>query len=131
MVEEGKARGAMVRSLIWPGWGHLYAGRRKKGWALFFLALLGLILLGGGIQLWLFPKGAVVKEEEVAISDEGIIIEEPGEVEKEEGVTSTIPLPSPLSISFLGGGLILLLATAIYGIKDTRRMVNKPEEKRK
>ncbi len=122
MVKSKEYKKIMLRSLLWPGWGHLYAGEKKKGWILFTLTLIGLVLLAWGAQLWLFPQGAAVKEKEVNIDEEGIILDEEVDLEATEEVSSAIPPPSPLSIVLLLVGLGVPFWTALYGIKDSRRL---------
>ncbi|NOZ64637.1 MAG: hypothetical protein GXO71_06900 [Caldiserica bacterium] len=122
MVKSKEYKKIMLRSLLWPGWGHLYAGERKKGWLLFTLTLVGLVLLAWGAQLWLFPQGATVKEEEVSVSEEGIIVAEDSSVEETQEVSSAIPPLSPLALTLLLVGLGVPLWTALYGIKDSRRL---------
>lgn len=34
-----RVRGAMIRSIVLPGWGHLHSGKRNKGWTLTALSL--------------------------------------------------------------------------------------------
>jgi len=102
--------GAMVRSLVLPGWGQLYKGQRLKG-VLFMTGTLGAMVVGGimrGVEGVVFAK-----EERVEVHSNGRLAAiEP--TYKTEKVTNHI-LSNSLFV--LGGGLYIvqLLDAAISG----------------
>ena len=105
----------MLLSSLVPGWGQWYNGEKKKGILLVSLTLIvGLGLVCHGIILTVAPT-AVSSEEEVEMTDEGIVIEEPNVKESREEKNLFLP------VTLILLGLVVFTATGLYGIKDTRR----------
>ncbi|HIE44340.1 MAG TPA: hypothetical protein EYP78_06060 [Candidatus Omnitrophica bacterium] len=117
-----KERRIMLRTFLWPGWGHLALGERKKGWFLWWSAMVGLGIICWGLTIYLIPEGVSPQGEEVQITETGIIaeemFEEVGEV-SEESPFGAILLP--LTVTLVG--LILLSWAGIYAYKDTRKLL--------
>ena len=109
------SRRAILLSSLVPGWGQWYNGEKKKGVLLILLTLIvGLGLVSHGTLLAVAPS-AVSSEEEIEMSEEGIVIEAPNVKESREEKGLFLPLALILS------GLVVFTATGLYGIKDTRR----------
>ena len=91
----------MLRTFLWPGWGHLAAGKRKKGWSLWWVSLIGLLIIAGGMTILVLRLYAAPLGEEVQIDQTGMIVEEmlqnEEETEGEEEPPFT-PLILPLTI---------------------------------
>ena len=105
----------MLLSSLVPGWGQWYNGEKKKGILLILLTLIvGLGLIGQGTLLTVAPT-IVSDEEEVEMTEEGIVIERPEVKEPREEKGLLLPVTLILS------GLVVFTATGLYGIKDTRR----------
>lgn len=126
---EQKSTGvAAVLSTICPGLGQIYNGQLGKGAIFFFIIGLSLILLGAGITFWI--KGVPGKQESVAVigeeqqvemTEEGIVIEEEKESEEEEkkNVPPLAVILTILGIAGLGLGGSFSVRDAI---KTARRL---------
>ena len=105
----------MLLSSLVPGWGQWYNGEKKKGVLLILLTLIvGLGLVCHGIILAVAPT-IVSSEEEIEMTAEGIVMEEPDVKESREEKGLLLPVTLILS------GLVVFTATGLCGIKDTRR----------
>ena len=105
----------MLLSSLMPGWGQWYNGEKGKGILLILLPLIvGLGLVSHGTLLAVAPS-SVSSEEEVEMSEEGIVMEKPEARESREEKGLLLPVTLILS------GLVVFTATGIYSIKDTRR----------
>ena len=108
--------GAMVRSLVLPGWGQLYKGQRLKG-ILFMTGTLGAIVLGGimrGIE------GTVLAEEKQVEGDPYIYRDPDGRIVKTEPSYKTEKVTNNImsnTLFAIGGGLyvVQLLDALISG----------------
>ena len=105
----------MLLSSLVPGWGQWYNGEKKKGILLILLTLIvGLGLVCHGTLLAVAPT-IVSDEEEIEMTEEGIVIEKPEAKESREEKNLFLPVTLILS------GLVVFTATGLYGIKDTRK----------
>ncbi len=105
----------MLLSSLVPGWGQWYNGEKKKGILLFLLTLVvGLGLVCYGVVLAVAPT-IVSSEEEIEMTEEGIVMEEPQAKESREEKGLFLP------VSLILFGLIVFTVTGLYRIKDTRR----------
>ena len=122
-----KRKRVLLKTFLWPGWGHLLLGKRKKGWALWWITMIGLLVTAQGITMWLVKEYIPPPAEEVEISDSGMIEEAFMEKEKVEEVTPLKGLILPLSITI--GGLGILTWVGIYAYKDTLRLLKSKESR--
>ena len=105
----------MLLSSLVPGWGQWYNGEKKKGILLILLTLIvGLGLVCHGVVLAVAPS-VVSGEEEIEMTEEGIVIEAPQAKESREEKNLFLP------VTLILLGLVIFTATGLYGIKDTRR----------
>ena len=103
----------MLLSSLVPGWGQWYNGEKKKGILLILLTLIvGLGLISHGVVLAVAPS-VVSSEEEVEMTEEGIVIEAPQAKESREEKNLFLP------VTLILLGLVIFTATGLYGIKDT------------
>ena len=109
------SRRAMLLSSLVPGWGQWYNGEKKKGILLILLTLIvGLGLISHGVVLAVAPS-VVSSEEEIEMTEEGIVIEAPQAKEPREEKGLFLP------VTLILLGLVIFTATGLYGIKDTRK----------
>lgn len=127
---EQKSSGlAGVLSAVCPGLGQIYNGQFGKSTAIGSTILIGLILLSLGITFMIKgvpykgEKTGLVKEEQIEMSEEGVIIEE--SKEKEEKSSERKPL-SPYILTILG--VVSICYGWSYGVKDAIRSAKKINE---
>ena len=119
-----KKKRIMLRTFLWPGWGHLALGKRKKGWFLWWASLIGLLIIAHGITMWLLKQYAPAPEEEVPISENGVISEEMFEqTEETQGEEENLfaQLILPLTITLIG--LAILTWAGVYAYRDTKKLL--------
>ena len=117
-----KNKKVMLRTFLWPGWGHLVLGKRKKGWFLWWASLIALLIIAQGITMWLMQQYVPPPGKEVKISNTGVIEESTAEEENNQPQNSFSKLILPLSVTVIGLGLITWVG--IYAYKDTKRMLS-------
>jgi len=119
-----KKKRIILRTFLWPGWGHLAAGKRKKGWFLWWVSLVSLLIIVCGMTILVLRLYAAPAGEEVQIDQTGIVIEEEmlqNEEEAEgEEESPFAPLILPLTIIVIG--LAIRSCGGVLAYKDIKRL---------
>lgn len=119
-----KKKRAMLRTFLWPGWGHLVIGKRKKGWIIWGMSLVGLLIIICGMAILLLRIYAAPLGEEVQIDQTGVIIMQDEEEAEDEEEPFFAPLVLPLIIVVIG--LAIRSSGGIVAYKDIKKL---PKEK--
>ncbi len=120
-----KKKRIMLRTFLWPGWGHLAAGKRKKGWALWWVSLVGLLIIVWGMTILLLRLYAAPLGEEVQIDQTGMIIEERLQDNEEEEKEEPFFAPLILPLTIIVIGLAIRSSGGVLAYKDIKRLKEK------
>lgn len=128
---EQKSSGlAGVLSSVCPGLGQIYNGQFGKATSIALIIIISIVLLSLGITFWVkgVPSkgeklGVIEKEEEVQMTEEGVVIEE----KKEEGKKEKEGKPkSPYVLTIIG--LVGLCYGWSYAVNDAIKTAKRLNE---
>ncbi|MFN4226864.1 MAG: hypothetical protein ACK4F0_01815 [Candidatus Ratteibacteria bacterium] len=120
-----------VLSTICPGLGQIYNGQFGKATFIGLSIIISIVLLSLGITFWVkgIPqrgeKVSITEEKQIEMTEEGVVIEEEKEGEKQEKKESKPKSPYILTIL----GLIGFCYTWNYAVKDAIKTAKKLNEK--